>query len=379
MTPAADRLPAARDSWAVLESLLQSLTVSGRLTDAIRLSVESARESAEADAAFWYSTQSGRAGALTPDCPLSDTDCVALARRLLIAADPVAEVVPWAGSGVPAAALLARSPQTPGCIVCVRLEGGRPFTPADGRLAHLALRMLVSQRAQAAANSRHLLVGLLHSLTAVIDAKDPYTAGHSERVARIAVLVGGSAGLSEAARGDLYLAGLLHDVGKIGTPDAVLLKPGKLTPDEYETIKQHPLIGERIVASIKPFDRLRPAVRHHHERWDGAGYPDRLAGEGVPLYARILGVADAVDAMMSPRRYRPGLAPPVIDRILAEESGRQFDPDLVRAFAAVRGQVYPPIYQQGIGDSAYHAVGNMLDEPLTARLPTLITEPGTPR
>ena len=363
----------------MLESLLQSLTVSGGLTDAIRLSVESARESAEADAAFWYSTQSGRAGALTPDCPLSETDCAALARRLLAASDPAAEVVPWAGPGVPAAALLARSQQTPGCIVCVRLDGGRPFTPADGRLAHLALRMLVSQRAQAAANSRHLLVGLLHSLTAVIDAKDPYTAGHSERVARIAVLVGEAAGLSEAARGDLYLAGLLHDVGKIGTPDAVLLKPGKLTPDEYETIKQHPLIGERIVASIKPFDRLRPAVRHHHERWDGAGYPDQLAGEGVPLYARILGVADAVDAMMSPRRYRPGLAPPVIDRILAEERGRQFDPELVRAFAAVKGQVYPPIYQQGIGDSAHHAVGNMLDEPLTARLPSLITEPGTPR
>jgi HD-GYP domain-containing protein (c-di-GMP phosphodiesterase class II) len=209
----------------------------------------------------------------------------------------------------------------------------------------------------------------------VIDAKDPYTAGHSERVARIATLIAGGCGLSQAAVGDVYLAGLLHDVGKIGTPDAILQKPGRLTAEEYAEVKLHPVIGERIVASIKPFDRLRPAVRHHHERWAGGGYPDGLVGEAIPLYARILGVADAVDAMMSPRRYRPGLTPPAIDRILADETGRQFDPAMVRAFQAVKAQVYPPIYQQGIGDSAHHAVSKMLDEPLTARLPVLSADP----
>jgi hypothetical protein len=361
--------PAGHEPWAVLESLLQRLTDTAGLSDAVRLTVESARDAAEADAAFWYSVQSGRAGAVTAGCPLSEAACGELARRLLATAGPADELVFAAGE--PPAALLARSLKSAGCVVAVRFAPGRPFTPADGQVAKLALRLLVSQRSQSQANTRQLLLGLLHSLTAVIDAKDPYTAGHSERVARIAVLVGGAAGLSEAAKGDLYLAGLLHDVGKIGTPDAVLQKPGRLTPEEYDQVKHHPTVGERIVASIKPFDKLRPAVRHHHERWDGAGYPDGLAGEAVPLYARVLGVADAVDAMMSPRRYRPGLAPPAIDAILTREAGRQFDPALVQAFAAVKGQVYPPLYQQGIGDSAFHAVDKILDEPLTARLPAL--------
>src|SRR5262249_48902639 len=157
--------------------------------------------------------------------------------------------------------------------------------------------------------------GLVNCLTATIEARDAYTAGHSERVARIGVILAEQMGLSHAEVSDVYLGGLLHDIGKIGIPDAVLQKDGPLTAQEYAHIKRHVVIGDRIVASIKPFDRLRPGVRSHHERFDGKGYPDGLAGADTPRLARILAIADACDAMMSPRRYRPALTPPLIDKI----------------------------------------------------------------
>lgn len=159
----------------------------------------------------------------------------------------------------------------------------------------------------------------------------------------------------------MYLAGLLHDVGNIGVRDELLQKPGKLTREEMEEVQQHPLIGDRIVASIKPFDRLRAGVRHHHERFDGGGYPDKLAKDDIPLVARILGLADACDAMMSARRYRPARTPVEIDGVFTREAGRQFDPIVVRAFMAVRHEIYPPIYQKGLGESAFHAIENIVD------------------
>ena len=139
-------------------------------------------------------------------------------------------------------------------------------------------------------------------------------------------------------------------------------------------VRQHPIIGERIVASIKPFDRLRPAVRHHHEAYDGRGYPDRLMGENIPLLGRVLAVADACDAMMSPRRYRSARAPHEIDNVFNSESGRQFDPLVVQAFMSVRHEIYPPIYQKGIGESAFHAIETIVDNMTDAsmlKLPSL--------
>ena len=116
-----------------------------------------------------------------------------------------------------------------------------------------------------------------------------------------------------------------------------------------------------VVAQIKPFAHLRAGVRHHHEHFDGTGYPDRLAGEAIPLLGRILAVADSVDAMMSARRYRPALTPPQIDQILTRLAGAQWDPKVVEQFMACRSAVYPPIYQKGIGDSAQHAIGRVVD------------------
>src|SRR5262249_15619777 len=159
-------------------------------------------------------------------------------------------------TSMPAAAVLVRAPRSTGSLVALRFTAGQEFDSSDIKAARLALKILHTQRAQSQAGTKQLLLGLLQSLTAVIDAKDPYTAGHSERVARISVVIGQQMKLSQSVVGDLYLAGYLHDIGKIAVPDVVLMKPDRLNNEEYEEVKQHPVVGERIVASIQPFDRL---------------------------------------------------------------------------------------------------------------------------
>lgn len=362
----ADRQPsgAIRESLLVLGGLLEGLSAAPSTPHAVTSAVAAARDGVNGDLAFWYSKGSGRASALTGSGGMAAEQCASFARKLLAAVSPEHEVVRWANpdaSAQPAAACIARSPRSAGCIVVLTFQPGRRFDLTEAEVVRLAFKMYVSLKSHAQAATKKLLNGLVHSLTAVIDAKDPYTAGHSERVARIAMLLGKQMGLTAASVGDLFLAGLVHDIGKIGTRDEVLWKPGKLTPEEYEEIRQHPVTGERIVASIEPFKRLCPAVRHHHERFDGSGYPDKLAGEAIPLPARVLAVADAIDAMMSPRRYRPALSPLAIDAIFESDGGRQFDPAVVVAFVEVRTQIYPPIYQKGIGDSASHAIDVLMD------------------
>jgi HD-GYP domain-containing protein (c-di-GMP phosphodiesterase class II) len=137
----------------------------------------------------------------------------------------------------------------------------------------------------------------------------------------------------------LYLSGLLHDIGKIGIDDQVLRKPGKLTVTEYEHIKVHAEIGYRILKDLKQLDQVLPAVRHHHEAWNGSGYPRGLAGEQIPLYARIVAVADACDAMSSDRPYRKGIPEQKLDAILREGAGGQWDPRVIEAYFAVRDEI----------------------------------------
>jgi HD-GYP domain-containing protein (c-di-GMP phosphodiesterase class II) len=240
-----------------------------------------------------------------------------------------------------------------------------PLQTFDLDVLRLASRFLQQHQQQHATYNRlqNALVGLVQAFATVIDAKDRYTCGHSERVARIGTVIGEQMGLSSKQLSDVFLSGLLHDIGKIGIRDDVLFKPGRLSDDEVLHIRQHPVIGDTIVANIRAFHHLRPGIRHHHERFDGAGYPDHLAGEGIPILGRILAVADACDAMMSSRRYRDGMTPPQIDHVFRATAGSQFDPDIVSHFMACRDRIYPPIYQKGIGESAYHAVSlSMSDE-----------------
>ncbi|MCL6592373.1 MAG: HD domain-containing protein [Alicyclobacillus sp.] len=183
--------------------------------------------------------------------------------------------------------------------------------------------------------NRMLLDSYFATLSAALDARDPYTAGHSLRVAEYAAVIGALAGMDEASIHRLRKAGWLHDIGKIGIRDQILLKEGRLTEEEFHMIRQHPVLGETILKNVQPAEAilpLLPGVRSHHERFDGKGYPDGLRGEEIPLDGRILAVADAFDAMTSDRPYRRGLPPEEAIRILMEGSGSQWDPYFVRLF-----------------------------------------------
>ncbi len=177
-----------------------------------------------------------------------------------------------------------------------------------------------------------LLLGVVRALINAVDAKDAYTCGHSDRVALIAQRIARKMELGVAECERIYMAGLLHDIGKIGIPDEVLCKAGRLTDAEYEVIKQHPQIGYSILRHVKQLEYVLPGVLHHHESYDGSGYPHGLAGEAIPLYGRVLAVADAFDAMTSTRSYRRAMDREKAKGILRDGAGSQWDPLAVAAF-----------------------------------------------
>ncbi|GAW91488.1 HD domain-containing phosphohydrolase [Calderihabitans maritimus] len=184
------------------------------------------------------------------------------------------------------------------------------------------------QSLQALEDSQNIVV----SLALAVEAKDRYTKGHSDRVACYARKLAQKLKLSKEEQSTVALAGRLHDIGKIGIQDSILNKKGKLTEQEKKIIQEHPLIGERICSSLKFARGILPVIRHHHERYDGGGYPDGLAGEKIPLLARIVAIADAYDAMTSDRPYRPGLEVAAALSELKAGAGTQWDPELVDLF-----------------------------------------------
>jgi putative nucleotidyltransferase with HDIG domain len=185
-----------------------------------------------------------------------------------------------------------------------------------------------------------MFAGIVRALASAIDAKDPYTSGHSDRVARIAVRLASELGCDTKSLGTIYLAGLLHDIGKIGIEDVVLRKPGKLTDAEYEHIKSHAEIGHRILVDLQRMDDVLPVVLHHHEAWDGGGYPHHLPSDQIPFHARIVAVADAFDAMSSDRPYRKGMPGEKIDGIFRAGAAKQWDPSVVDAFFRARRDIH---------------------------------------
>lgn len=170
------------------------------------------------------------------------------------------------------------------------------------------------------------------TLRLAVDAKDQYTRGHSDRVSEYSMLIGRKVELSEEDINTLRIGGLFHDIGKIGVPDAILLKPGKLSDQEYSEIKNHPAIGAHILATATIFADILPIVKHHHEKYDGFGYPSKLKGEDIPYLARIAAIADTYDAMTSQRPYRDSLPLDVVKEEIRKNLGTQFDPNLAQAF-----------------------------------------------
>ncbi|MFW6161680.1 MAG: HD-GYP domain-containing protein, partial [Planctomycetota bacterium] len=204
---------------------------------------------------------------------------------------------------------------------------------AIARQAALALH-----RAQLIEELEQLFVRVIETLVATVEAKDIYTYGHSARVSKLARQIARRLGLDEEALEQLKVAGLLHDVGKIGIPQSILGKPGRLTDEEWEYIRSHPQIGEGIIRQLGSprLAEIQRTVRHHHEKIDGSGYPDGLAGEAIPLMARILAVADAYDAMTSNRPYRAPLSTEAAVEELQRGAGSQFDAAAVEALVAER-------------------------------------------
>ncbi len=172
----------------------------------------------------------------------------------------------------------------------------------------------------------------IQTLRYTVDAKDTYTRGHSDRVSEYSVLIGKYLGLPESDLKTLRIGGLFHDIGKLGVPDSILLKAGKLSDNEYSEVKNHPSIGAHILSSASIFKDIIPIVKHHHERYDGHGYPSQLEGENIPYFARITSIADSFDAMTSKRAYRDSMP---IEKVISEFEnckGTQFDPKLTDLF-----------------------------------------------
>lgn len=185
----------------------------------------------------------------------------------------------------------------------------------------------------------------IQTLRYTVEAKDTYTRGHSDRVSEYAVLIGKYLNLSSQDLRTLQIGGLFHDIGKIGVPDSILLKTEKLTDDEYSEIKNHPTIGAHILSTATIFQDLIPIVKHHHERYDGNGYPSKLKGDNIPYLARITAVADTFDAMTSKRTYRDALPLDVVKAEVERCKGSQFDPEIADVFLDILDNHYNEILE----------------------------------
>ncbi|MEW6300967.1 MAG: HD domain-containing phosphohydrolase [Thermodesulfobacteriota bacterium] len=206
----------------------------------------------------------------------------------------------------------------------------------SGYLTAIAAKVaLALENARLYASLKEYYLSALQALAAALEARDTYTRGHSVRVAKLARACARALGLNTEEQEQVYLAALLHDIGKIGVPDSILLKPGRLNPEEWEEVRSHPVVGVRIVEPARFPPAVVAAVRHHHEDYGGGGYPDGLAGEKIPLLARVIRVADAYDAMTSARPYRRAFTPEEALEELRRGAGRQFDPRVVEAFLGI--------------------------------------------
>jgi putative nucleotidyltransferase with HDIG domain len=220
-------------------------------------------------------------------------------------------------------------------VIAVLRSGARQFEEDD----ELLLANIGSQVAVAIENYRlnldveHTYLETVMALALAVEAKEPYTAGHSKRVAFYAVKIAEAMGLDDETIKLVRHAGLLHDVGKIGIKDDILLKAGPLSQEEMRIMQQHSVIGEAIIKPLRSLVKVAQVVRCHHERYDGGGYPSGLQGEAIPFPARILVVADSYDAMMTDRPYRKRLTIEQVREELRKGSGTQFDPVVVEAFA----------------------------------------------
>lgn len=278
------------------------------------------------------------------ECPLDSRQFVALIEHLnanqshrpIVVNRPITEGPDWPALQIKQliAVPLTEGNNVFGWLAAINHENDEEFGTVEASLlgSVAAILGIHGGNIELYRQQSELLRGIIRSLSSAIDAKDPYTHGHSDRVARIAVRLAEELGCDEDVLKTVYLAGLLHDVGKIGVDDTILRKPGKLTEEEFEHIKNHAEIGHHILHDLSKLEDVLPVVLHHHESWDGDGYPHHLLAEGIPLAARIIAVADSFDAMSSDRPYRKGMPEERVDSILSSGAGGQWDPAVIDAY-----------------------------------------------
>jgi HD-GYP domain-containing protein (c-di-GMP phosphodiesterase class II) len=238
--------------------------------------------------------------------------------------------------------VLLRTPRKPlGVLHLDRSYWQRPFTADDLHLAD-AMAANVSAGIECAhllRKQRDLFLNTITILAQAVELRDTYTGGHTARVTNYSMLLGRHLDLSPPDLNLIRIGTPLHDIGKIGIDDAILRKPGRLSPEEFEIMQSHTVKGATILATVPDLSPVIPIVRSHHERWDGQGYPDKLAGEDISRLARIVAVADSFDAMTSDRPYRKGMSASVAFAEVQKQSGQQFDPDCAEAFLNIRDKV----------------------------------------
>ncbi len=240
---------------------------------------------------------------------------------------------------------LVTDDKTIGLLLASDKQSGEEFWSQELKLmGMLATETAASiRKAQLYESISNMFINTVESFATAIDAKDPYTYGHSKRVARISVAICKELGMAKKETKLVELAAYLHDIGKIGTPEDILHKPGALRPEEFEKIKEHPAKGAAILSNISEFSDIIKWIRHHHEWYDGKGYPDRIAAEDIPIEARIITIADAYDAMTSDRPYRKGMPIDEVIKIMEEFNRSQFDPDILSVFRRLmdEGKIEP--------------------------------------
>jgi len=222
-----------------------------------------------------------------------------------------------------------------------RLE--REAAARQRQLEHYAadLREIFKQERHRAQELRRSYKATVLALANAVEARDAYTGKHAERVAAYGLRIAHAAGVDVDPQAEFGF--LLHDVGKVAVPDAVLFKPGPLTDDEWELIAKHPVVGAEILHHIDFLEEAKVVVRHHHERWDGNGYPDGLRGEDVPVHARVFAIADTLDALTTDRPYRKGTSWSRAREVIRAEAGTQFDPAIVAAYGTVPDEAFARI------------------------------------
>lgn len=371
-TPLTESGAGASDlAWDVVERFAHLAPTWKTMDDLIAQTLHAVREALQADVVYWSPGSASEKVRQVGDRNLASSWCQeftrhlleetpGVERQLLRAHLPTYDDSPLCNPTSAALVRISRSRST--WMVALRYQPSRCFQPSDIKIMNVLRHIVVQEqrRRRMFGKMSDTIFWLVHCLTATIDAQGSYWEGHSERVARMAVRLGRQMNLTTPNLSDLYFAGLLHDLGRRQLDEKLLLKSEMFTPDDWSKIRQGPVIADTIMADIPPLQHLRPAVRNHHERFDGQGYPDRLKGREIPLLARILGVADSCDAMMSPRPHRPGISPEEIDSVLSAGAGVHWDPQIIDNFMACRSEVYG-IGRPGVETSLAAVLGRAVD------------------